>query len=128
MKKLCLLAFAALLALPSLASAKKYDPRDLSLAWLVEAGNGGAFINWPVLASNFPQVPNGIPGTSGMLSTQSNQNWSTAPWMITQGGGTYPDGVVVATFKRAGQHHDRPYRRHSDHHRGRADHALRDQL
>jgi autotransporter-associated beta strand protein len=36
--------------------------------------------------------------TSGSLSTQANSNWSTAPWMITAGSGTYPDGGGTATF------------------------------
>lgn len=36
--------------------------------------------------------------TSGTLSTQTSSNYSTAPWVITSGPGTYPDGGGVATF------------------------------
>ncbi|HEY1769476.1 MAG TPA: autotransporter-associated beta strand repeat-containing protein [Chthoniobacterales bacterium] len=36
--------------------------------------------------------------TSGTLATQSNQSWSTAPWFITSGFGTYPDGGGTAEF------------------------------
>jgi autotransporter-associated beta strand protein len=36
--------------------------------------------------------------TSGNLTTQMPQNWSTAPWVITSGPGTYPDAGGVATW------------------------------
>ena len=36
--------------------------------------------------------------TSGTLTTQTAQNWSTAPWTITSGSGTYPDVGGVATW------------------------------
>src|SRR6476619_7137712 len=43
------------------------------------------------------EAPEGGP-TSGSLSTQSNQVWSTAPWMITGGAGAFPTGGGVATI------------------------------
>ena len=37
--------------------------------------------------------------TSGTLTgTTTTYNYSTAPWLITAGTGTYPDGGGVATF------------------------------
>lgn len=36
--------------------------------------------------------------TSGSLSIQSAANWSTAPWNITSGPGTFPTGSGVATL------------------------------
>ena len=37
--------------------------------------------------------------TSGTLTgTTTTYNYSTAPWVITSGTGTYPDGGGVATF------------------------------
>jgi autotransporter-associated beta strand protein len=36
--------------------------------------------------------------TSGTLTTQAAQNWTTAPWVITSGSGTFPDGGGVATW------------------------------
>lgn len=36
--------------------------------------------------------------TSGTLTTQTAQNWTTAPWVITSGSGTYPDGGGTATW------------------------------
>lgn len=40
----------------------------------------------------------GFAQTSGTLSTQTSSPYSTAPWVITSGPGTYPDGGGVATF------------------------------
>jgi fibronectin-binding autotransporter adhesin len=36
--------------------------------------------------------------TSGTLKTQTAQSWTTAPWAITAGAGTFPDGGGVATW------------------------------
>ena len=36
--------------------------------------------------------------TSGTLNTQTSTNYSIAPWTITSGTGTYPDGGGTATF------------------------------
>jgi fibronectin-binding autotransporter adhesin len=36
--------------------------------------------------------------TSGSLNDESGGNWNGAPWMITSGPGTYPDGGGVATL------------------------------
>jgi fibronectin-binding autotransporter adhesin len=36
--------------------------------------------------------------TSGTLTTQTAQSWTTAPWVITAGAGTFPDGGGVATW------------------------------
>lgn len=36
--------------------------------------------------------------TSGTLTTQTAQNWTTAPWNITSGAGTFPDGGGFATW------------------------------
>jgi autotransporter-associated beta strand protein len=49
-------------------------------------------------SSALPPNPFALPGTSGNIATQTAQNWSTAPWNITSGAGTYPDGGGVATF------------------------------
>ena len=43
-------------------------------------------------------VPAATTATSGYLSTTTSQNYSTAPWVITAGDGTYPDLGGVATF------------------------------
>jgi autotransporter-associated beta strand protein len=86
-----ILALLTLLALPTLASAKKFDNFDLSLAWLDELQLDHGFFQRPIL------IPNGGP-TSGSLSTQANSNWTTAPWMITAGPGAFPTGGGVATF------------------------------
>ncbi len=40
----------------------------------------------------------GFAQTSGTLKTQTAQNWTTAPWMITSGPGAFPDSVGVATW------------------------------
>lgn len=36
--------------------------------------------------------------TSGNIATQTASNWTTAPWVITSGPGTFPDGGGVATW------------------------------
>jgi autotransporter-associated beta strand protein len=36
--------------------------------------------------------------TSGTLATQTSMFWTTAPWVITSGSGTFPDGGGVATL------------------------------
>ncbi len=36
--------------------------------------------------------------TSGTLATQTNVNWTAAPWTITSGTGTYPNGGGTATL------------------------------
>src|SRR4051794_14359997 len=35
---------------------------------------------------------------SGTLATQTAQSWTTAPWTITAGAGSYPDAGGVATW------------------------------
>jgi autotransporter-associated beta strand protein len=42
--------------------------------------------------------PEGTPATSGTLSTQANSTWTTAPWMITTGTGSFPNNGGTATF------------------------------
>jgi autotransporter-associated beta strand protein len=58
--------------------------------------------DWDDLNNPAPgaQLPNPLlsAGTSGNIATQTAQSWSTAPWNITAGAGTYPDGGGVATF------------------------------
>lgn len=101
MKILRIFALLALLALPSVASAQKTTRFNPTLAELLDMQLDNFLlpaVNIPVF--QLPPVP-GAPGTSGTLATQTTQNWSTAPWVITEGAGTYPDGGGIATWATA---------------------------
>ncbi len=55
-----------------------------------------ALLSLAALSAASAQTP-----TSGTLASQVSSNWTTAPWMITAGPGTFPDGGGTATFNTA---------------------------
>ncbi len=96
MKITRIFALLALLALPSIAAAKKYESNlDRLLDFDFESGFPS--FSSGLRAPSFFSIPN-QGSTSGTLTTQTAVNWSTAPWMITAGAGAYPDGGGIATW------------------------------
>lgn len=90
-KTVYLLAVVFALAIPSIVCAQAVTANAL----LDEAASGSAAVG-PALPAPLPPIypPNPEVATSGTLSTQSSQNWSTAPWVP----GPFPDGGGTAQF------------------------------
>ena len=53
---------------------------------------------WTSASTGFSPFPSATTATSGTISAQGSFNYSTAPWVITGGDGTYPDLGGTATF------------------------------